>query len=103
VSKPYPKYKYQSVSKGLKPIKKEAFLKAINGSNLDYIYSLNPLKTKGWCYFCLKKGILQPQKKEESETFQHKKVFQFNQESLIEVRERGRLKPVQIRGKQTRK
>jgi hypothetical protein len=47
VLKPYLKYKYQSVSKGPKPVKKEAFLEAINGSNLDHIYDLNLLKTKG--------------------------------------------------------
>jgi hypothetical protein len=75
VSKPYPKYKYQSVSKGPKSAKKEAFLEAINGSNLDHIYGLNPLKTKGWCYFCLKEGILKPQKRRNQRPFNIKRFF----------------------------
>ena len=58
--KPYLKYKYQEFSKGPKKEGKEAFLKAINGSNIDHIFGLNLLKKKGYCYFCLKKSILQP-------------------------------------------
>jgi hypothetical protein len=58
--KPYLKYVYQPVLKGLKLVKKEAFLKAINGVSLDHLYGLNPLKKKGWCYFCLKKSIINP-------------------------------------------
>jgi hypothetical protein len=47
ILKSYPKHIYQPVSKGLKSEKKEAFLKDINKDFLDYLYSLNPLRTKG--------------------------------------------------------
>jgi hypothetical protein len=40
ILKPYPKYQYQPLLKGLKIIEKEAFLKNINGSLSDYLYRL---------------------------------------------------------------
>jgi hypothetical protein len=41
ISKPYLKYKYQSVSTGLKSVKKEAFFKAISKEDLEHLYVLN--------------------------------------------------------------
>jgi hypothetical protein len=49
--KPYPKYKYQSLSTGPKMDKKEVFLKAINGSLTDHLYALHPLEKSGFCFF----------------------------------------------------
>jgi hypothetical protein len=43
--KPYPKYVYQPVSKGLKLAENEAFLKAMNGS-LNHLYGEYLLKKK---------------------------------------------------------
>jgi hypothetical protein len=40
--KSYSKYKYQSVSTGPKPAKKEAFLKAILEGNLEHLHVLHP-------------------------------------------------------------
>jgi hypothetical protein len=48
MSKPYPKYKYQSVSKGPKPAEKEVFLKAINRFNSEHLYIINPFKKRGY-------------------------------------------------------
>jgi hypothetical protein len=55
ISKPYLKYQYQRGSKGLKSTEKEAFLKAINGSLSDYLYSLNPLRKRLLYFLFLKK------------------------------------------------
>jgi hypothetical protein len=56
--KPYPKYKYQTVSTGPKIAEKEAFLKVFNGSFSEHLYILNPLEKKGYCFFYIKKSNL---------------------------------------------
>jgi hypothetical protein len=61
-SKPYLKYVYQSISKGLKLAEKEAFLKIINGS-LNYLYSEHPLKKRGFCFLYSKKRSLKRSEK----------------------------------------
>jgi hypothetical protein len=50
--KPYPKYVYESPKIGPKIDRKEAFFKAINGASTEYLYSLNPLNKRNFCYFC---------------------------------------------------
>jgi hypothetical protein len=55
-SKPYSKYQYQSVSTGPNPLKKKAFLEAINERLIDYLYGLHPLKKSNYCFFCPKKS-----------------------------------------------
>jgi hypothetical protein len=55
--KSYLKYKYQSVLTGLKPAKKEAFLKAISEGNLEHLHVLYPLKKSGYYFFYSKKSI----------------------------------------------
>ena len=102
-SKPYPKYQYQAVSIGPKLKEKKAFLEAINGLNLDHIYVLNPLRKNGWCYFCPQKSTLQVQKKEESRFTLSTRVFQLNQQDLIEIPKKGDSKPIRIRGKRIKK
>jgi hypothetical protein len=52
--KPYLKYEYQAVSKGLKTVGKEAFLKAIDRVS-NHLYNLNLLEKKGRCFFYIKK------------------------------------------------
>jgi hypothetical protein len=56
--KPYLKYEYQAVSKGLKTVEKEAFSKAFNNRVSDHLYGLNLLGKKGWCFFWIKKSTL---------------------------------------------
>jgi hypothetical protein len=58
-SKPYSKYVYQPVLKGLKSAKKEAFLKAINDFK-NHLYNKHPLKKRGFCFFCSKKKQFKP-------------------------------------------
>jgi hypothetical protein len=60
--KPYSKYLYQSILKGPKPAKKEAFLKAINNFK-NHLYDEYLLKKRGFCFFCSKKSNLNPSKK----------------------------------------
>ena len=102
-SKPYPKYEYEEVSVGRPSTDISAFLEAIDGSISDHIYGLNPLGKKSWCYFCPKKGFLEPEKEEESELIQNQRVFRLSQNDLIECQKKGGLKSVRIRGKQTRR
>jgi hypothetical protein len=45
ILKPYPRYIYQAVSKGLKTAEKEAFLKTINRVS-DHLYGLNQLRKR---------------------------------------------------------
>ena len=49
--KPYLKYQYQIDLGGRKSTEKTAFLEAINGLNIDHIYGLNLLVTKGLVLF----------------------------------------------------
>ena len=101
-SKPYSKYVYQSVSKGPKPAKKEAFSTIIDGFHFDHLYGQNPLINKGWCSFCPKKTSKKPLKEQESSIFLNRKVFQLNQEDLVEIQKKENPKEIRIRGKQTK-
>jgi hypothetical protein len=56
-SKPYLKYKYQSVSNRLKSASKEAFFKAINECLIDHLYVLHPLEKLGYCFLYPKRSI----------------------------------------------
>jgi hypothetical protein len=56
MSKPYLKYKYQSVLIGPKPVKTQAFLKVIFKVEKEHLYILNLLQKRGNCFFCLKKS-----------------------------------------------
>jgi hypothetical protein len=51
-SKLYLKYVYKSPKIGLKIDRKEAFFKAINGALTEYLYGLNLLNRRNFCYFC---------------------------------------------------
>jgi hypothetical protein len=99
VSKPYPEYKYQSVLKGPKIREKGAFLKAINRSNLDHLYGLNPLEKRSNYFFCPKKVILGAQKKQNSENTLLQETFQLNQPDLVKVVKREEPKRDRSRGK----
>jgi hypothetical protein len=101
-SKPYPKYVYQTAEKGPKSAKKEAFLKAINGNSSDYIYGENPLKKRGYCFLCPKKGQ-KGQKSQESTNFLFKRTLQLDKEKdLIEVQKRKEPKERRFRSKRTK-
>jgi hypothetical protein len=101
--KPYPKYVYKTAKKGPKSAEKEPLLKTINRVNLEHLYALNPLKKKGWCYFCSKNDVLLSQKGKDSRALLDQKVFKLNQQDLIECREKGGSKEVRNRGKLTQK
>jgi hypothetical protein len=58
-SKPYPKYVYQPVSKGPKTAQKKAFLKSFDGVS-SHLYSENPSKKRGFCFFYPKKSNINP-------------------------------------------
>jgi hypothetical protein len=104
VSKPYLKYKYQSVSIGLKPAQKEAFLEAISERELEHLYVLNPRQKRGNCFFCLKKSNFQELKelkepeKKNSVLFQ---TFQLDQAILVEKSEKKEPKRIRFRGNTT--
>jgi hypothetical protein len=97
-SKPYLKYEYQAVSKGLKIIEKEAFSKAINRVS-DHSYNLNLLEKKGRCFFCIKKSTLRAEKQQELANFLFQTTFQLNYFNLIEVLKKKEPKREQFRGK----
>jgi hypothetical protein len=97
-SKPYPKYVYKSTEKGLKTAEKEAFLKTINGFSSSYIYDENPLKKRGYCFFCLKKS----QKRQKSSNYLFEKTLQLNAENLMEVKKKKEPKERRFRSKQTK-
>jgi hypothetical protein len=99
VSKPYPKYKYQLVSKGPKTAEKQVFLQAINGLEITHLCVSHPLKKRGYCFFCLKKDNLKPQKKKELKSSLFQKTFQLNQEDIIEISKEKKSKQRQNRGK----
>jgi hypothetical protein len=101
-SKPYLKYEYQPVLKGLKIVEKEDFLKAINNGVSNHLYSLNPLGKKGRCFFYIKKSTLKALKEQESANFLFQTTFQLNQKDLIEVLKRKEPKRKRFRGKQTK-
>jgi hypothetical protein len=87
-SKPYSKYIYKPVLTGPKPAKKEEFLKDINRSSSNHLYSENLLKKRGYCFFCPKKTILKDSKKQKSDNSLFQRTFQFDQNDLIEVDKR---------------
>jgi hypothetical protein len=98
-SKPYPKYQYQTPSKGQKTAGKKAFLQAINRSEITHLYVSNPFKKRGYCFFCLKKDNLEPQKKKKSKDSLVQKTFQLNQEDLIEISKEKKSKQWRFQGK----
>jgi hypothetical protein len=102
-SKPYPKYVYETAKKGPKTAEKESFSTIINGSKLKHLYALNPLKKKGWCYFCSKNNISLLQKDKDLNTSLNQKVLKSDQQDLVECREKGGSKKVRNRGKLTQK
>jgi hypothetical protein len=91
-SKPYSKYIYEPVLTGLKPAKKEEFLKDINGFSSNHLYGENPLKKRGYYFFCPKKTILKDSKKQKSNNSLFQRTFQLDQNDLIEVDKREELK-----------
>jgi hypothetical protein len=100
MSKPYPKYKYQSVSIGPKIAEKQAFFSAINRSNLNHSYDLNSSRKRNWCFFYPKKSIKQTKKKLESEDSTFLRTFQLNHTDLIDVLKEKEPKRDYFRGKQ---
>jgi hypothetical protein len=54
--KPYLKYRYNPLTTEPKRVSREAFLTAINGSQKDHLYLLNPAGNRGYCFFCSKKS-----------------------------------------------
>ena len=97
-SKPYPKYVYEPVSKGPKSEKIEAFLENIDGFSSDHIYGENPLKKRGYCFFCPKKD----QKKRKSTNFLFEKTLKLSKEDLVEIKEKKESKTKRFRSKQTK-
>jgi hypothetical protein len=51
ILKLYLKYIYEPVLTGLKPAKKEEFLKDINGFSSNHLHNENPLKKKRLLFF----------------------------------------------------
>jgi hypothetical protein len=100
--KPYPKYQYQPPSKGTKVIEKEAFLKSINRSLSEHLYTLYPLKKRNYYFFCSKKSNIRPLKEQETARPQLQTTFQLNQNDLIEVVKSKEVKRERFRGKQTK-
>jgi hypothetical protein len=78
MSKPYPKYKYQSVSKGPKPAEKKIFLKAINRFNSEHLHIINPFQKRGYYLYYPKKSNLRPQKEQEFKKFEFQRKFLLN-------------------------
>ena len=76
-SKPYPKYKYEEVSKGPKREGKEAFFKIINDDS-NHLYLENPERKRGFCIFCIPKKGLRAQKEGESNHFRFQMNFQLD-------------------------
>ena len=97
-SKPYPKYVYQSVSKGPKSAEKESFFESLNTFSLNHLYGENPLQKKGYYFFCPKKA----QKKQKLTNFLFEKTLQLNEKDLIEVKKRKKPKKNRLRLKQTK-
>jgi hypothetical protein len=97
ISKSYPKYKYQSVSTGPKPAKKETFLKG----NLEHLYVLHPLKKSGYCFFCPKKSTEEAFKEQDSTQSSFQAIFQFNLNDLIKVPKEKESKRERFRGTRT--
>ena len=52
--KPYLKYKYQSISIQLKPVRKEVFLSVFNELNTEHLLAHNPLNRRDYCFFYTK-------------------------------------------------
>jgi hypothetical protein len=102
VSKPYPKYEYQPEKSGPKKAEKESFLKAINGSNSDHLYGLNPLGKKNHCFFCPKKSTLRAQKQGDSKEFPLFQEKKLNPSDLMEIPKKKEPKREQFRGKLTK-
>jgi hypothetical protein len=65
----YLKYVYDSVLTGPKTTEKESILKNIKRNSFDYLYGENPLKKRGYCFFCPKKGVLKHQKDQKSTNY----------------------------------
>jgi hypothetical protein len=101
VSKLYPKYEYQSVSKGPKRGASKAFLEAINGS-IDHVYGLHPLKRKGYCNLCLRESTLRAPKEPNLANYLFQTTFQLNHKDLVEISSQIGPKVERFRGKQTR-
>jgi hypothetical protein len=99
-SKPYSKYEYQAIRKGLKIEERKAFLKAINRVS-NHLYSLNPLRKRNYCFLCLKKSNKEPQKEKKLTNILFKLMFQLNS-NLIEILQEKEPKYEQFRGKQTK-
>jgi hypothetical protein len=97
-SKPYQKYKYQAVSKGVKTAEKKAFFKAINRVS-DHLHDSHSLGKRNYCFFCLKKSNLEPSKEQESLNFQFKTIFKLEKSNLIKVLKPGQPKRERFRGK----
>jgi hypothetical protein len=55
--KPYLKYEYQAVLKGLKTVEKEAFFKTINRVS-NHLYNSHLLGKRNYCFFYLKKKAI---------------------------------------------
>jgi hypothetical protein len=80
--------------------KKEAFLETINRSFSDYLYDLNLLGQKNWCFFCLKKSTKRAEKERKSEDFLFQKTFQLNTSDLVDILKEKKPKREYFRGKQ---
>jgi hypothetical protein len=89
-SKPYPKYVYQSVSKGPKPAEKEAFLKAINNIS-SHLYSENPSKKRGYCFFYVKISYSKSSNSTKSEDSLSYLLLMLNKEDNSVISEKKRL------------
>jgi hypothetical protein len=99
--KSYPKYKYQSVSIGLKTAKNEAFLKVFNRSNSEHLLIQNPLNKRGYCIFCSKRDGFESEKILKSEDSFFQKDFQLNTQNLIEISSEKK-NPLRFRGKRVK-
>jgi hypothetical protein len=66
-------------------MKKEAFLQTINGLLSDHLCGLNPLKKRGYYFFCLKKTIIRPLKEQEIANSSGYITFKSDQNDLIKV------------------
>ena len=100
--KPYPKYVYQNPKIGPKMEEKKAFLKTINRDLNDHLYDLNPYGKRGFCFLCPKKDNLNIQKRQKSANFLFQKVYEFNQQNLIEIQRDKQSKQERFRGKSTK-
>jgi hypothetical protein len=101
-SKPYPKYKYQSVSAGLKMQEKKAFLEAINRRFIEHLYVLHPLKKSGQCLFCPKKSTKKASLEQRLVQGSLQTIHQLDLNDLVEISKRKEPKRTRFRGKRTK-